>query len=170
MLLWGDTKRVKYYLLDFYKYQRKEVSINKVFDLTHKENIKKAKGANTIIGDNLKLCVSKNISLIGHKDSTKSHLGKSCLINWGNFVELLIYRVRGEDKTFEDHLQNAPRNAKYTSQYIQNELIEYYQDSIVKQLGKSRETTGESQRNYILLNSGWWGHRLFYETTIGIKF
>ena len=81
MLQWGDTKRVKYYLLDFYKYQRKEVSINKVFDLTHKENIKKAKRANTIIGDNLKLCVSKNISLIGHKDSTKSHLGKSCLIN-----------------------------------------------------------------------------------------
>ena len=49
MLQWGDTKRVKYYLLDFYKYQRKEVSINKVFDLTHKENIKKAKRANTII-------------------------------------------------------------------------------------------------------------------------
>ena len=68
-------------------------------------------------------------------------LGKSCLINSENFVELLICRVRGEDKTFEDHLQNAPRNAKYTSQYIQNELIEYCQDSIVKQLmGKVKES------------------------------
>ena len=141
MLQWGETKRVKYYLLDFYKYRRKEVSINKVFDLTHKENIKKAEKANTPIADNLKLCVSKNIPLMGHKDNTKNHLGKSCLINSGNFVELLIYRVRGEDKTLEDHLQSAPRNAKYTSQYIQNELIKYYRDSIVKQLmGKVKES------------------------------
>ena len=72
----------------------------------------------------------------GHKDSTKNHpeVGKSGLTNSGNFVELLMYRVRGGDKTLENHLQNAPRNAKYSSPDIQNESIECCRDLIVEQL------------------------------------
>ena len=82
----------------------KEVPINKVFDSTHKENIKKAREAITPIVDTLKLCGRQNIPLRGHKDSTKNHpeVGKSGLTNSGNFVELLMYRVRGEDKTLEN--------------------------------------------------------------------
>ena len=79
----------------------------------------------------------------GHKDSTKNHpeVGKSGLTNSGNFVELLMYRVRGGDKTLENHLQNAPRNAKYTSLDIQNELIECCRDLIVEQLvGEVKES------------------------------
>ena len=115
------------------EYRGKEVPINKVFDLTHKENIKKAREAITPIADTLKLCGRQNIRLRGHKDNTKNHpkVGKSGLTNSGNFVELLMYRVRGGDKTLENHLQNAPRNAKYTSPDIQNELIECCRDLIV---------------------------------------
>ena len=79
----------------------------------------------------------------GHKDSTKNYpkIGKIGLTNSGNFVELLMYRVRRGDKTLESHLQNAPRNAKYTSPDIQNELIECCRDLIVEQLvGEVKES------------------------------
>ena len=89
------------------EYRGKEVSINKVFDSTHKENIKKAREAITPIVDTLKLCGRQNIPLRGHKDSTKNHpeVGKSGLTNSGNFVELLMYRFRGGDKTLGNHLK-----------------------------------------------------------------
>ena len=45
-----------------------------------------------------------------------------------------MYRVRGGDKILENHFQNAPRNAKYTSPDIQHELIESCRDLIVEQL------------------------------------
>ena len=121
----------------------KEVPINKVFHSTHKENIKKAREAITPIADTLRLCRHQNIPLRGHKDSTKNHpeVGKSGLTNSGNFVELLMYRFRGGDKTLGSHLQNAPRNAKYTSPDVQNELIECYRDLIVEQLvGKVKQS------------------------------
>ena len=81
------------------EYRGKEVPINKVFDSTHKENIKKAREAITPIVDTLKLCGRQNIPLRGHKDSTKNYpeVGKSGLTNSGNFMELLMYRVRGGD-------------------------------------------------------------------------
>ena len=37
---------------------------------------------------------------------------KSGLTNSGNFVELLMYRVREGDKTLDNHLQRAPQNTK----------------------------------------------------------
>ena len=72
-------------------------------------------------------------SIRGHKDSTKNHpeVGKSGITNSRNFVELLMYRVSGGDKTLYNHLQNAPGNAKYPSPDIQDELIECCWDLIV---------------------------------------
>ena len=88
-----------------------------MFDSTHKESIKKAKEAITPIVDTQKLCGRQNIPLRDHRDSTKNHqeVGKSGISNSENFVELLIYKVRGR----ENHLQNASRNAEYTSPDIQ---------------------------------------------------
>ena len=48
--------------------------------------------------------------------------------------ELLMYRVRGGNKSLENYLQNAPRNAKYTSPDIKNELIQCCRDRILEQL------------------------------------
>ena len=101
----GTHKKSQIVLVRFLdEYRGKEVPINKVFDSTHKENIKKAREAITPIVDTLKLCGRQNIPFRGHKDSTKNHpeVGKSGLTNSGNFVELLMYRVRGEDKTLEN--------------------------------------------------------------------
>ena len=137
MLQRGHTKKSQILLIRFLDECRgKEVPINKVFDSTHKENIKKAREAITPILDTLKLCGRHNIPLRGHKDSTKNYpeFGKSGLTNSRNFVELLMYRVRGGDKTLKNHPQNDPRNAKYTSLHIQNELIECCKDLIVEQL------------------------------------
>ena len=140
----GTHKNSQILLIRFLdEYRVKEVVINKVFDSTHKENIRKARKAITPIVDTLKLCGHQNIPLRGHKYSTKNHpeVGKSGLTNSGDFVELLMYRVRGGDKTLENHLQNAPRNAKYTSPDIQNELIECCRDLIVEQLvGEVKES------------------------------
>ena len=160
----GTHKNSQILLIRFLdEYRVKEVVINKVFDSTHKENIRKARKAITPIVDTLKLCGHQNIPLRGHKYSTKNHpeVGKSGLTNSGNFVELLMYRVRGADKTLENHLQNAPRNAKYTSTDIQNELIECGMDLIVEQLaGKVKEsryysilaeTTDSSMNEQLLL-------------------
>ena len=136
-LLYWHTQRKRLLLSIFLDdYGGKEVPINKIFDSTHKENIRKAREAITPIVDTLKLCGRQNIPLRGHKDSTKNHpeVGKSGLTNSRNFVELLMHRVRRGDKTLKSHLQNDPRNAKYTSIYIQNKLIECCKDPIVEQL------------------------------------
>ena len=85
----------------------------------------------------------QNIPLKDYRDSTKNHpkVGKSGLTNSENFVELLMYRVKGGDKTLENHLLNAPQNAKYTSPDIQNGLNECCSDLIVEQLvGEVKES------------------------------
>ena len=111
----------------------KEIPINKVFDSVQKEIIKKAREAITTIVDTLH--GRRNIPLRAHKESTKLNV----LTNSGNFVELLMYRVRGGDKTLENHLQNASRNGKYTFPGIQNDLIECCKDFIMERL--AREVT-----------------------------
>ena len=85
----------------------------------------------------------------GHKDITKNppEVETRGPTTSGKFVELLMYRVRGTDETFENHLQNAPRNAKYTAPDIKNELIECCRDLIVEKLvGKVIES-----RYYLIL-------------------
>ena len=55
-------------------------------------------------------------------------------------MQLSLYRYRGEDKTLENHPQNAPRNTKKTSPDIQYELIKCCRDFIVEQLvGEAKE-------------------------------
>ena len=72
---------------------------------------------------------------------------KSGLTNSGNFVELLIYRVREGDKTLDNHLQRAPQNTKKIFLDIQNELIECCMDLILEKLvGEVKE-----KRYYSLL-------------------
>ncbi|XP_065645774.1 52 kDa repressor of the inhibitor of the protein kinase-like [Hydra vulgaris] len=69
-----------------------------------------------------------NIAFRGHRDNSQHHptVGKYSLVNGvGNFVELLNYRIRGEDKVLEHHLNSCAKNASYISNSSQNELINY---------------------------------------------
>ena len=82
-----------------------------------KKKKKKAGEAIAPIVDTLKLFGRQIISSRDHRGSTKSHpeVEKCDLTNPENFLELLMYRVTGRNKTLEKHLQNTPRDANYTS-------------------------------------------------------
>lgn len=61
-------------------------------------------------------CGRQNIPLRGHRESSDSK-------NPGNFRALLKFRVDSGDDLLKDHLENAPKNATYISNTIQNEII-----------------------------------------------
>ena len=91
------------------------------------------------------LCGKQGIAFRGHRDD--------CL-NWediedeysnpGNFIELVRFRAE-TDNTLSEHLKNSPRNARYTSKTIQNELIEvvgkYISNEIITEVKKSKYYT-----------------------------
>ncbi|KAI5343314.1 hypothetical protein L3X38_011190 [Prunus dulcis] len=52
----------------------------------------------------------------GHDESIDS-------MNRGNFIELIKYTAQWNDKVAEVVLENAPRNAKYTAQSIQKQVL-----------------------------------------------
>ena len=61
-------------------------------------------------------CGRQNIAIRGHRESESS-------TNPGNFREWLSFRIESGDHLLQDHLCNAPKNAIYTSNTIQNDLI-----------------------------------------------
>ena len=63
------------------------------------------------------LCGRQNLAIRGKDDENS------------NFMELLNFRAE-TDKELEEHLANAPANARYTSHRIQNELIQICGDQI----------------------------------------
>ena len=70
------------------------------------------------------LCGRQNIPLRGHDDSANKAQGDPHKTNHGNFWALLNFRVDAGDKELANHLATAPKNARYTSATIQNEIIE----------------------------------------------
>ena len=91
------------------------------------------------------LCGKQGIAFRGHHDDC---------FNWedteyehsnpGNFIELVCFRAE-TDNILSEHLKNSPRNARYTSKTIQNELIEvvgkYICNEIIAEVKKSKYYT-----------------------------
>lgn len=78
---------------------------------TIQENRKLLKSiANVVI-----LCARQTIALRGHCESISSG-------NKGNFLEILQV-VASENPSLQEQLESCPRNAKYTSNIIQNDLL-----------------------------------------------
>ena len=73
------------------------------------------------------------ISLRGHREHSE---GSST--NPGNFLALLDFRKEAGDIHLEQHFQTAPRNARYHSPHIQNDLIscigEWIQQEILREV------------------------------------
>ena len=76
------------------------------------------------------LCGKQGLALRGHRDDriiwsdiSDEHS------NEGNFVELVRFRAE-TDPILAQHLINSPRNARYTSKTIQNELVEVIGNSV----------------------------------------
>ena len=70
-------------------------------------------------------CGKQGLAYRGHRDDLIdfSDLEIESSHNEGNFIELVKFRAE-TDSNLYDHLQNAPKNAKYTSKTIQNQLID----------------------------------------------
>ena len=76
------------------------------------------------------LCGRQGLALRGHWDDritwTEDDDGHS---NEGNFVELVRFQAE-TDPVLADHLAKSPRNARYTSKAIRNELVEVIRENI----------------------------------------
>ena len=70
------------------------------------------------------LCGRQNTALRGNSDSgTYMEGAQAVSTNHGNFCALLNFGIAAGDTILRDHLQNAARNATYTSPDHQNQLI-----------------------------------------------
>lgn len=68
------------------------------------------------------LCGKQGLPLRGHRDDCIAWDSEEDTVNQGNFLELVRFRAE-TDEVLRKHLTNSPRNARYTSKTIQNELI-----------------------------------------------
>ncbi|CAC5389667.1 unnamed protein product [Mytilus coruscus] len=75
----------------------------------------------------LVFCGRQGIALRGHRDDD---IDKGSSTNKGNFKELLNFRVDGSDSILEKHLNSCKKNATYTSNTSQNELLLCLRDYI----------------------------------------
>ena len=81
------------------------------------------------------LCGRQNIALRGHRDSLtdveRDILGSD---NHGNFLALLNFRIEAGDTVLGEHLSTAARNATYTSNTIQNQIVDVLSDQVKQQI------------------------------------
>ena len=73
-------------------------------------------------------CGKQGLAFRGHRDD-RVDWSQEASINEGNFVQLVRFRAE-TDPALADHLKESPRNARYTSKGIQNELIEVVGNTI----------------------------------------
>ena len=72
-------------------------------------------------------CGRQIISLWGHRELSDAK-------NTGNFRALLQFSVESGDDLLRDHIENAPKNATYISNTIQNEIIVVIGELIQKKI------------------------------------
>ena len=77
------------------------------------------------------LCRKQGLALRGHRDDHISWEAENDheSTNVGNFIEIVRFRAE-TDHILKTHLQNASKNALYTSKTIENQLIEITGKSI----------------------------------------
>ena len=77
------------------------------------------------------LCGRQGIPLRGHRDSAADiERDVSGSDNHGNFQALLNFRIEAGDTVLSDHLCTAPQNATYTSNTIQNQIVNVLADQV----------------------------------------
>ena len=86
------------------------------------------------------LCGRPNIALCGHRDSALD-LERDVDVseNHGNFVALLNFRVKAGDTVLGEHLSTAARNATYTSNTIQNQIVRVLADQVSHCIIKAKD-------------------------------
>lgn len=122
----------------------KSLSVDLLLSNTRQAKIKEAHNALGPIIDTVALCARMGIALRGHRDDSQYHPspGGYSKGQVGNFIRLIHFAVRHGDMDLDKHLRSAPKNAKYLSKTIQNELIqccgEVILDDIISNVKKAR--------------------------------
>ena len=75
------------------------------------------------------LCGKQGLAMRGHRDNKVQWDDEGERPNEGNFVQLVCFRA-DTDKVLVEHLSKGPKNARYTSKTIQNELVRVAGDKI----------------------------------------
>ena len=106
------------------RYEDPSQSVNTIIESEVQKTMKKNQEVFESLLRIIILCGKQGFALRGHRDDHvdwESEEGKCS--NQGNFIELVRFRAE-TDKILSEHLANSPRNARYTSKTIQNELVE----------------------------------------------
>ena len=98
--------------------KRQIVPINEQLDTLLQQQIDTNRKILSSLLKTVIFCGRNNIALRGHRDDKPGNSASQ-----GNFRALLAFRVDSGDETLQQHLENSPRNATYTSKTIQNEMI-----------------------------------------------
>ena len=82
------------------------------------------------------LCGKQGLALHSHRDDKIAWSGISDgRLNEGTFVELVRFWAE-TDPILAQHMANSPRNVRYTSKTIQNELVEVIGNSICNEIAE----------------------------------
>ena len=115
--------------------RRQIVPVDQQLDNVMRQQIDKNRKILSSLFQTVIFCGQNNIALRGHRDEGPNNAK-------GNFQALLAFRVESGDKTLEQHVENAPRNARYISKTIQNEMIStvgmYIVDKLAREVKNSR--------------------------------
>ena len=104
-------------------YANPSKSIENVISKKRDERIQQNKKVIKALMECVTFCGTQGLSLRGHRETATEDGNK------GNFLELVAFRAR-TDALLASHLKNAPKNARYTSKNIQNELVSVLGDCV----------------------------------------
>ena len=107
--------------------EKKQLPVDQQLSKVRAEHTAENKEKLKSIDETVIHCGRQGIALCGHHDDWK-HVEQSSVVNPGNFILLLYFRVQSGDQVVANHLQPGGhrQNALYTSKTIQNELIDVH--------------------------------------------
>ena len=122
-----------------YNYEHPQSKIEGKIDKTKQENLVKNKYILRSIIDAILLCGKQGIALRGHRDDSTADPSS----NRGNFLSILE-AFADRDPILKQHLENCPKNARYTSKTIQNDIIDCSKQHIQENILHVMDAEGAS--------------------------
>ena len=119
--------------IEFSAQQQKPMGrVDVVINKSHKVAFEKNKLALTSIVECILYCGKQGLAFRGHRDDGTAEND----INKGNYQSLIEFRSQ-TDNVLLQFLNSCPKNAKYTSKTIQNEVIDIIGEVIQKEITKN---------------------------------
>lgn len=119
----------------FLRYEEPTLAVHNILDEKAKNIIENNRKVIESLMRIVAFCGKQGIALRGHRDDKITWMEdeEKRASNEGNFIELVRFRAE-TDQVLLKHLENAPKNAKYTSKTIQNELIDVIGKAICNEI------------------------------------